>query len=56
MGKTAKGAVWLDADKVSAYDYWQFWRNTADADVGRFLRLFTDLAWLKSRASKNSGS
>ena len=43
MGKTAKGAVWLDAGKVSAYDYWQFWRNAADADVGRFLRLFTDL-------------
>ena len=43
MGKTADGAVWLNADRVSAYDYWQFWRNTADADVGRFLRLFTDL-------------
>jgi tyrosyl-tRNA synthetase len=43
MGKTAKGAVWLDADKVPAYDYWQFWRNTADSDVGRFLRLFTHL-------------
>jgi tyrosyl-tRNA synthetase len=43
MGKTAKGAVWLDAAKVSPYDYWQFWRNTADADVGRFLRYFTDL-------------
>ncbi len=43
MGKTAKGAVWLTADRLSAYDYWQFWRNTEDADVGRFLRLFTDL-------------
>ena len=43
MGKTAQGAVWLDAAKVSPYDYWQFWRNTEDADVGRFLGLFTDL-------------
>ena len=43
MGKTAKGAVWLDETLLSAYDYWQFWRNTQDADVGRFLRLFTDL-------------
>jgi len=43
MGKTAQGAVWLDAVLLSPYDYWQFWRNTADADVGRFLRLFTDL-------------
>ena len=43
MGKTAKGAVWLDAAKLGPNDYWQFWRNTADADVGRFLRLFTDL-------------
>src|SRR5687767_1837631 len=43
MGKTAAGAVWLNADQLSPYDYWQFWRNTADADVGRFLRLFTDL-------------
>ncbi len=43
MGKTAAGAVWLNADRLSAYDYWQFWRNTEDADVGRFLRLFTDL-------------
>ncbi|MDA8250103.1 MAG: tyrosine--tRNA ligase [Rhodospirillales bacterium] len=43
MGKTAQGAVWLTADRVSAYDYWQFWRNTEDADVGRFLRLFTEL-------------
>jgi tyrosyl-tRNA synthetase len=43
MGKTATGAVWLDAGQVSPYDYWQYWRNTDDADVGRFLRLFTDL-------------
>ncbi len=44
MGKTASGAVWLDADQLSPYEYWQFWRNTADADVGKFLRLFTDLS------------
>ena len=43
MGKTAQGAVWLNADRLSPYDYWQFWRNTEDADVARFLRLFTDL-------------
>src|SRR5690348_6864438 len=43
MGKTAAGAVWLNPDLLSPYDYWQFWRNTAVADVGRFLRLFTDL-------------
>src|SRR5690606_6632805 len=43
MGKTMNGAVWLNADMRSPYDYWQFWRNTEDADVGRFLRLFTDL-------------
>src|SRR6476620_2940032 len=43
MGKTAQGAVWLDGELLSPYDYWQFWRNTQDADVGRFLRLFTDL-------------
>ncbi len=43
MGKTAGGAVWLNADRVSPYDYYQFWRNAADADVGRFLRLFTTL-------------
>ena len=41
MGKTAAGAVWLNPDRLPAYDYWQFWRNTEDADVGRFLRLFT---------------
>lgn len=43
MGKTAEGAVWLNADRKSPYEYWQFWRNTEDADVGRFLRLFTEL-------------
>ena len=43
MGKTAAGAVWLNADMLSLYDYWQFWRNTEDGDVGRFLRLFTDM-------------
>lgn len=43
MGKTAQGAVWLNADQLTPYGYWQFWRNTEDADVGRFLRLFTDL-------------
>ncbi|NKC31765.1 tyrosine--tRNA ligase [Falsiroseomonas selenitidurans] len=43
MGKTASGAVWLNADRFAPYDYWQFWRNTEDADVGRFLGLFTDL-------------
>ena len=43
MGKTAQGAVWLNADLLSTFDYWQFWRNTHDNDVGRFLRLFTDL-------------
>jgi tyrosyl-tRNA synthetase len=43
MGKTAQGAVWLNPDMLSPYDYWQFWRNTPDADVGRFLRLFTEL-------------
>ena len=43
MGKTAHGAVWLNNDMLPVYDYWQFWRNTEDADVGRFLRLFTEL-------------
>ena len=53
MGKTAKGAVWLHEDQLPHFDYWQFWRNTHDADVGKFLRLFTDLpldeiAWLEA--------
>jgi tyrosyl-tRNA synthetase len=43
MGKTAKGAVWLSAERLAPYEYWQFWRNAEDADVPRFLRLFTDL-------------
>jgi tyrosyl-tRNA synthetase len=44
MGKTASGAVWLNADMKSPYEYWQFWRNTDDADVARFLKLFTTLS------------
>jgi tyrosyl-tRNA synthetase len=43
MGKTERGAVWLNEDQLPAYDFWQYWRNVEDADVGRFLRLFTDL-------------
>jgi tyrosyl-tRNA synthetase len=43
MGKTESGAVWLNSDQLSPYDFWQYWRNTQDADVGRFLRLFTDV-------------
>lgn len=43
MGKTAQGAVWLTADRLAPFDYWQFWRNVEDRDVGRFLRLFTEL-------------
>ncbi|NWG52728.1 MAG: tyrosine--tRNA ligase, partial [Hydrogenophilaceae bacterium] len=43
MGKTAQGAVWLNPDMLAPFDYWQFWRNTEDADVGRFLKLFTDM-------------
>src|SRR5262249_40890472 len=42
-GKTEKGAVWLNAERLPPYDYWQFWRNTEDGDIGRFLRLFTEL-------------
>jgi hypothetical protein len=57
MGKTAAGAVWLNADQKSPYDYWQFWRNTEDKDVGRFLRLFTDLPMDEiARLEKLSGS
>ena len=44
MGKTAAGAVWLNPDRFSPYEYWQYWRNTEDADVGRFLRLFTEIS------------
>ena len=43
MGKTAAGAVWLNPERLSPYEFWQYWRNTEDADVGRFLKLFTDL-------------
>jgi tyrosyl-tRNA synthetase len=43
MGKTAAGAIWLNADRLQVFDFWQFWRNTEDQDVGRFLRLFTEL-------------
>ncbi len=55
MGKTAKGAVWLRGDRLSPYDYWQFWRNTEDADVGRFLRLFTDLPLARITALEAAG-
>ena len=53
MGKTASGAVWLNADMLSPYDYWQFWRNTEDADVGRFLRLFTELPSVEIQRLEN---
>jgi len=43
MGKTANGAIWLNKERLSEYDYWQFWRNTADADVIRFMKLFTEV-------------
>ena len=43
MGKTAQGAVWLNEEMLSPYDYWQFWRNSEDADVGRFLKFFSEL-------------
>ena len=43
MGKSAQGAVWLNGDLMSPYEFWQFWRNTTDADVGRFLKLYTEL-------------
>jgi tyrosyl-tRNA synthetase len=57
MGKTAQGAVWLNAERLSAYDYWQFWRNTEDADVGRFLKLFTELPLAEiARLEKLAGS
>jgi len=57
MGKTASGAVWLNADMLSPYGYWQFWRNTEDADVGRFLKLFTTLPLAEiERLEKLGGS
>jgi tyrosyl-tRNA synthetase len=43
MGKSQNGAIWLNADMLSPYEFWQFWRNTTDADVGRFLKLYTEL-------------
>jgi tyrosyl-tRNA synthetase len=57
MGKTAAGAVWLNKEMLSVYDYWQFWRNTEDGDVGRFLRLFTDMPQAEiARLEKLQGS
>ncbi len=57
MGKTAAGAVWLDGDMLSPYDFWQYWRNTEDADVGRFMRLFTDLPLVEiARLEKLEGA
>ena len=53
MGKTASGAVWLSSKRLSAYDYWQYWRNTEDGDVGRFLRMFTDLPVAEVRRLEN---
>jgi tyrosyl-tRNA synthetase len=55
MGKTASGAVWLNADMLPVYDYWQYWRNTEDADVGRFLRLFTELPMDEIRRLESLG-
>src|SRR3546814_12613760 len=55
MGKTAAGAVWLGAHRLSHFDYWQFWRNTEDGDVGRFLRLFTDLPLDEVARPENPG-
>ena len=57
MGKTASGAVWLNPDMLSPYDYWQYWRNTEDADVGRFLKLFTELPFAEvDRVAKLEGA
>ena len=53
MGKTEKGAVWLDDKLLSSYDYWQFWRNTDDRDVIKFLKMFTDLKLNKIEELKN---
>ena len=53
MGKTESGAVWLDKNLLSAYDYWQFWRNTDDQDVSKFLKMFTDLSLEKIEEIKN---
>jgi len=57
MGKTAQGAIWLNAEMLTPYDYWQFWRNTEDGDVGRFLKLFTTLPMTEiARLEKLAGS
>ena len=57
MGKTAQGAVWLTEDRLPVFDYWQFWRNTEDADVGRFMRLFTDIPLIEiARLEKLGGA
>ena len=53
MGKTEKGAVWLNKEMLSPYDYWQFWRNTDDRDVLRFLKMFTDLSLDKIEKEKD---
>ena len=53
MGKTEKGAVWLNKDMLSPYDYWQFWRNTDDRDVLKFLKMFTDLSLSEIESLKN---
>ncbi|KYG19251.1 tyrosyl-tRNA synthetase [Bradyrhizobium sp. AT1] len=55
MGKTAQGAVWLNADQFSPYDFWQYWRNTEDADVGKFLKLFTTLPMAEIRKLETLG-
>ena len=62
MGKTAEGAVWLNEDRMSSYEFWQWWRNVPDADVGKFLKMFTELpvddcdaagrAWQGQRSTK----
>ena len=54
MGKTAAGAVWLNEAQLSAYDYWQYWRNTEDADVERFLKLYTTLPLRRDRAARQA--
>jgi len=54
MGKTEKGAIWLNKKMLSPYDYWQFWRNTDDKDVIKFLKLFTDMELEKIENLKNS--
>ena len=54
MGKTEKGAIWLNKKMLSAYDYWQFWRNTDDKDVINFLKLFTDIDLEQIESLKNS--